>query len=675
MKKQWKLALVVTVVAVVAVAAMMPAALAGQESPMVEWRYVGGDQAHQKYSPLTDIDASNVHELEQVWTWEHGETPLVEYETRPDAFEVTPLMIDNTLYLSTPYHQVIALDAETGQEQWRFNPEAYKDGPDLFHHRGVSYWREGDDARIFMNSRHRLFAVDAKTGQLIKSFGEDGYVMLLDGLKRPINKRHTTQTSPTIVYKNLVIIGSRIADWLQYEGEGPGTIQAFDVRTGERAWVFYTVPQSPTDPAAETWADESWRSAGHSNVWGLMSLDEERGLLYAPTSTPGSDYFGGHRVGANLYAESLLCLDANTGELQWHFQAIHHGLWDWDLSAPPTLATITVDGRQIDAVAEISKMGFTYVFDRVTGEPVWPIEERRAGGTYLDLPGTYTDVPGEVVYPTQPYPTKPPSFAGQGVFPEDANDLTPEIQRLALEEMNKYRIGPIYTPPTIEGTLQRPTPGGGGNWGGAAFDAETGFLFVKSSEGTAINRVCRNDYGDPRVDGAYGNRCLDGRSGMILGMFDPQVYARAVADPDRALASRQTPSPLGRIPIIKPPYGTLTAIDLNKGDIAWQVPFGEGSPAIRRHPLLKDVTLPDRLGTPGPAGMVVTGSGLVFIGSSDPYLYAFDKRTGKEISRVPTKYSVRANPITYRTRSGRQFVVVATGAGADAELVAFALTQ
>ena len=669
MKKQWKVALVVAVVAVVGV---LPAVLAGQGSSMVEWPYVGGDQAHQKYSSLADIDASNVHELEQVWSWEHGETPLVEYETRPDAFEVAPLMIDNTLYLSTPYNQVVALDAETGQAKWRFDPEAYKDGPDLFHHRGVSYWREGDDARIFMNSRHRLFAVDAQTGQLIKSFGEDGYVMLLDGLKRPINKRHTTQTSPTIVYKNLVIVGSRIADWLQYDGEGPGTIQAFDVRTGERAWVFYTVPQSPTDPAAETWGNESWRSAGHANVWGLMSLDEERGLLYAPTSTPGSDYYGGHRVGANLYGESLLCLDANTGELEWYFQAIHHGLWDWDLSAPPTLATITVAGQQIDAVAEISKMGFTYVFDRVTGRPVWPIEEQRPG-TYLDVPGTHTDVPGEVVYPTQPFPTKPPPFAGQGVFPEDANDLTPEIKRLALEEMQKYRIGPIYTPPTIRGTLQRPTAGGGGNWGGAAFDAETGFLFVKSSEGTAINRVCRNDYGDPRVDVAYGNRCLDGRSGMILGMFDPQVYARAVADPQRALSSRQEPNALGPIPIIKPPYGTLTAIDLNAGEIAWQVPFGEGSPAIRQHPLLQDVELPDRLGTRGPAGMVVTGGGLVFIGSGDPYLYAFDKRTGKELWRVPTKYRVRANPITYRTRSGRQFVVVATGAGAEAELVAFAV--
>ena len=667
MKKQWKLALVVTVVAVVAVAAMMPAALAGQESPMVEWRYVGGDQAHQKYSPLTDIDASNVHELEQVWTWEHGETPLVEYETRPDRFEVTPLMIDNMLYLSTPYHQVVALDAETGEEQWRFNPEAYKDGPDLFHHRGVSYWREGDDARIFMNSRHRLFAVDAKTGQLIKSFGEDGYVMLLDGLKRPINKRHTTQTSPSIVYKNLVIIGSRIADWLQYEGEGPGTIQAFDVRTGERAWVFYTVPQSPTDPAAETWANESWRSAGHSNVWGLMSLDEERGLLYAPTSTPGGDYAGVHRHGANLYAESLLCLDANTGELKWHFQAIHHGLWDWDFSAPPTLATITVDGRQIDAVAEISKQGFTYVFDRVTGEPVWPIEERRAE-SYNDVPGTYSDVPGEAVYPTQPFPSKPPPFARQGVFLEDANDLTPEIKRLALEEMNKYRIGPIYTPPGLEGTLQRPTTAGGGNWGGAAFDAETGYLFVKSSEGTSLNKVCKNDYRNPRIDVPYGNFCA-----TSSGMFDPQRYARAVADPTRTQAAAGSENPLGPIPIIKPPYGTLTAIDLNRGDLAWQVPFGEGSPAIRRHPLLKGVTLPDRLGTRGSPGMVVTRGGLVFIGSGDPYLYAFDKRTGKELWRVPTRYTVAANPITYRTRSGRQFVVVATGAGAAAELVAFAV--
>ena len=645
----------------------VPVVLAAQGPPIVEWPYVGGDQAHTKYSSLADINASNVHELEQVWMWEHGEHPLSEFETRPQRFEATPLMIDNVLYLSTPYHRVVALDAETGQERWSFDPTSYETSPTGNRHRGVAYWREGNQSRIFIATGHRLAALNAQTGQLVPGFGDGGYAMLLDGLRRPINRRHVSQTSPPIVYKNLVIVGGRVGDWLQYQGDPPGTIQAFDVRTGERAWVFYTVPQSPTDPAAETWADESWRSAGHANVWGLMSLDEERGLLYAPTSTPGGDYYGGGRVGANLYAETLLCLDANTGELQWHFQAIHHGLWDWDLSAPPTLATITVDGRQIDAVAEISKMGFTYVFDRVTGEPVWPIPERRVE-SFNDVPGTYTDVPGEVVYPTQPFPTKPPPFAGQGVFPEDANDLTPEIQRLALEEMQKYRIGPIYTPPSLQGTLQRPGLAGGGNWGGAAFDPETGFLFVKSSEETAINRVCKNDYGDPRVDGAYSNRCLDGRPGTVVSIFEPRPQSRGFRSARPPVAAR-----LGAIPLIKPPYGTLTAIDLNKGDIAWRVPFGEGSPAIRRHPLLKGVTLPDRLGTPGSAGMVATKGGLIFIGSGDPYLYAFDKATGRELWRVPTPYRVSANPITYRTRSGRQFVVVATGAGPDAALVAFAV--
>ena len=372
------------------------------------------------------------------------------------------------------------------------------------------------------------------------------------------------QTSPPVVFEDLVIVGSRIPDRLQRKFDPPGTVQAFDVRTGERRWVFFTIPQSKDDFGADTWEDESWRYTGHANVWGLMSLDVERGLLYVPTSTPSSDYWGGRRPGANLFAESLVCLDARTGERRWHFQTVHHGVWDYDLAAAPNLVTIRVDGHEIDAVAQVSKHGFTYVFDRVTGESVWPIEERAVDTT--------TDVPGEVLYPTQPFPTRPPAFSGQGVSLEDANDLTPEIQALALAEMKQFRLGPLFTPPSMQGTLQRPGASGGANWGGAAFDPESGLLFVRTSDEVDTNQVCVNEGNDPEVDVEYSNNCP---YGATILMFREADGPGAAPTPE---------SELGPIPLIKPPYAHLVAVDLNAGEIAWRVPFGEGSRELRAHP-------------------------------------------------------------------------------------------
>jgi quinoprotein glucose dehydrogenase len=644
-----------------AIAIVASTALLGAQdrrAEMIEWPYVGSEQTHTKYSPAEDITAANVDQLEIAWEWEVGELPLPEYGTRPGSFETTPLMIDNVLYLSTMYTRVVALNAETGEELWAFDPRAYEGGSrgasaGGFKHRGVAFWREGDDARLFINSRDRLYAVDAGTGRLVTAFGDGGSVILTDGLIRPISREAFDQTSPPVVYRNLVIVGSRVPDRVQRRFDTPGSVQAFDTVTGERRWVFYTIPQSNDDFGADTWENESWRYTGHANVWGLMSLDEERGLLYVPTSTPSGDYWGGRRLGANLFAESLVCLDAATGERQWHFQAVHHGVWDYDFTAPPNLVTITVDGRTIDAVAEVSKQGFTYVFDRETGEPVWPIEERPVA--------TDTDVPGERLYPTQPFPTKPPPFSGQGVSLDDANDLTPEIHALALEEMRQFRLGPLFTPQSLRGTLMRPTIGGGANWGGAAFDPETGLLYVRTTEGTSTNQVCRNDGADPDVDVDYTNNCPHGAA---AGMFRNRPGATAPAR-----------SRLGPIPLIKPPYAYLVAIDLNQGDIAWRAPFGEGSRVLRSHPLLRGVTLPERLGTRGNNGLMVTRGGLVFIGGGDPYLYAFDKATGQELWRAPTTFRTSGNPMSYKARSGRQFVVIATGAGPDASLVAFALRE
>jgi quinoprotein glucose dehydrogenase len=620
-----------------------------------DWPYYGGDQGSSKYSSLTDVNTSNVSNLALAWEWSTREKNLEQFGTRPGNFQNTPIMIDNVLYLSTPYNRVVALNAETGAELWSYDPKPYEDGQPPngtgFVHRGVAAWRDSsanNALRIFINSRYRLFCLDAATGRLVSSFGDNGIVDLSKGLVWEINKKHYTNTSPPLVYKDLVILGNGVGDRLAYRNDPPGDVRAFSARTGQMVWTFHTIPQ-PGEFGNNTWQNDSWSFTGHTNVWAPMSLDDQRGLVYLPVTTPSNDFYGGRRPGANLFAESLVCLDANTGKRVWHYQLIHHGLWDYDIPSPPSLVTISpppplapgiASGRPIDAVVALTKQGYAYVFDRVTGKPVWPIVER---------PVPPSDVQGEHAWPTQPIPARPPAFTEQGVTLDDAFDLTPELRQAARQELQKYRLGPVFTPPTLRGTLQRPGIIGGANWGGGAFDSKSGLLFLKTTNSGNIIKV-----GPP--DRSSSNPRASEVDGELVRVGDT------------------TAEFMNGIPLLKPPYGHVVAIDLNRGTIAWRVPFGD-TPALRRHPALKGVALPDSLGVVGAPGVLATAGGLVFAGGGDVAFHALDAANGQEKWRVAVERRANATPMTYRARNGRQYVVVATGGGEDASLMAFALNR
>jgi len=603
----------------------------------IDWSSYGGDPGERHYSPLDRINRSNVRNLKLAWEWKTGEAPLPDFQTTPGTFEATPLMIGGVLYLSTPYNRVVALDAETGKPRWSYDPKAYEDGQvpngTGFVHRGVAAWRDGKTGRlrIFMNSRYRLIALDAETGKPVSDFGDNGIVNLVNGLRWETNPKHYTNTSPPVVYKDLVIVGNGVADRLVYKQDPPGDVRAFDARTGKLAWTFHTVPLSG-EFGSNTWGAGSEKYTGHTNVWAPMTLDEARGLLYLPVSTPSNDYYGGARPGQNLFGESLVCLDAATGKRKWHYQLVHHGLWDYDLPGPPVLATIHVEGKRVDAVVQLTKMGFAFVFDRVNGKPVWPIAER---------PVPASDVPGEQAWPTQPFPTRPPAFEEQGATLNDAFDLTPELKAEAQAEMKKYRLGPLYTPPSLMGTLSRPGNIGGANWGGGALDPDTGILYVKSSNSPTMSRVQKVTAPTPgNVDAEY-----------VMTGGNLQFH--------------------GGLPLFKPPYGHLTAIDLNKGEIVWRVAFGDDA-RLRNNAALKGVKLPDALGVAGAAGAIVTKGGLIFAGGGDAALHAVDTANGQDLWTYPLGRRTTATPMTYRTADGRQFVVIASGSGRDATLSAFA---
>ena len=626
-----------------------------------EWRSYGGDAGSTKYSPLDQIDASNFSDLNVAWRWQSADGSL-DLETLREqipelsirGLQATPLMVSGVLYISTSLHQAAAVDAGTGATIWVHDPKAYLGGlpTHAYRSRGVAYWTDGEQARIFWGtSEGYLVGVDAYTGQPVRSFGDNGRVDLMADIPRAIRgaKDHRGRNllgvgSPPIVSNDVIVTPTIITDYATRREAPPGWLKGVDARTGETKWMFRTVPQEG-DLGVDTWLDDSWRYSGNTNVWAMLSADDELGVVYLPTGTPTSDYYGGHRLGDNLFAESIVALDIETGERIWHFQAVHHGVWDYDFPAAPNLLDVTVDGRPIKAIAQVSKQGFTYVLDRLTGEPIWPIEERAVA--------TDTDLEGDVLSPTQPFPTKPPPFDYQGLNIDDLVDFTPEIRAMAIEAVENFRLGPLFTPPTVtveggrQGTIQRPQIRGAASWTGAGVDPESGLLYVPSLNGVTVMK-----YYTPDPDEG-GNLNLT-QAGFGSG-----------TQPDM---------PDG-LPLLKPPYSRITAIDLNRGDHAWMQPAGDGD-RIRDHELLAHLDLPP-LGDPGIiGGPLITKTLLVSAlstGGADngPRLVARDKSTGDIVGWVDLPARAIGTPMTYM-HGGVQYIALTIG-GRVPELVSLRL--
>ena len=562
-------------------------------------------------------------------------------------------MVGGALYLSTAMYQAAAIDAGTGETVWVYDPHVYRGGPPThgYGSRGVAYWTDGQDERIFWGtSEGYLLAVDAKTGQPPPDFGNNGRVDLTEGIPRATRGDTNYQgrnllgvKSPPVVLRDVVVAPTIISDFVIRKEAPPGWLKGVDARTGDTKWIFRTVPQAD-DFGADTWLNESWRYSGNVNVWPPMSADEETGYLFLPTGTPTSDYYGGHRPGDNLFAESLVAVDIETGQRMWHFQAVHHGVWDYDFPAAPNLIDITVDGRRIKAIAQVSKQGFTYVLDRVTGDPVWPIEERPVE--------TDTDLEGEVLSPTQPFPSKPPPFEYQGVTIDDLVDFTPEIRAMAVEAVRNFRLGPLFTPPMLsvdgglQGTIQRPQIGGAASWSGAAVDPETGLLYVPSE-----NRFSVLKYYTP--DPAEGGNLRFTQADFGSGI--------------------QPTMPQG-LPLLKPPYSRMTAIDLNEGEHVWMQPNGDGD-RYRNHPRLRDLDLPP-LGGEGHGGPLLTKTLLISALSAwgsdgGPRLVARDKVNGEIVGSLDLPAGAIGTPMTY-LHDGTQYIALTIG-GEVPELVALRL--
>ncbi len=604
------------------------------------WPSYGGDNGSSKYSPLDQISAENVDQLEIVWEWLSLDNATVASNLAdgnnravPAGYKATPLVVDGIMYVSTSFGRVVALDAANGELRWSFDTRAWEAGRPMnlgYNTRGVAYWARGDKKRLFFATYDSyLWSIDVVSGTPDENFGDAGRVDLTLGLGREFDRQLYGVVSPPLVTNDRVIVNSAIHDAPSSIEMPPGDVRAFNPDTGEMEWIFHTIPQAG-EFGNDSWEDGSWEYTGNTNSWTIMSADDELGIVYIPIGTPTNDWYGGKRPGDNLFAESLVAVRAETGERIWHFQTVHHGLWDYDLPAAPTLIDINVDGRPIKAVAQISKQGFTYVFDRITGEPVWPIEER---------PVPPSSMPGEVASPTQPFPTKPAAFEPQGISDETLIDFTPELRQEALQIIEEFDYGPLFTPPTLRGTIQFPGWGGGGEWHGAAFDPDTGLYYIPSASVPIVVQL--REARRQRAELGYVR-------GGAMSVSGPQG-----------------------LPLTKPPYSRITAIDMNSGEHEWIVPHGEGN---RQQIIDMGILDPGPVGSTSRTGPVLTKT-LLFMAQSDGgrnLLRAFDKASGAVVHEAELPLPPAGTPMTYMV-GAKQYLSIAVGGGQDSRLVTLAL--
>ena len=686
--------------------AEQPKALVVTAAPADDWQVTGGEPGNSHYSSLDQITTVNVQQLQAAWTYHTGDAPAGRSE-----LQATPIIVGGVMYTTTPALNVVALRADSGTVLWTFDPFAGRTR-EAHANRGVVYWTDGTEKRIFVTAARRLFAIDATTGKAIATFGDSGWVDLGAGLGRDVGSASIIATSPGVIYHDLLIQGTRVGEG---EGSAPGHVRAFDVRTGRMQWTFHTIPQ-PGEDGYDTWPPDAWKTVGGANSWAGMSVDVVRGIVYVPTGSATPDFYGGNRIGQTLYANTLLALDAATGKRTWHFQTVHHDIWDRDLPAAPSLLTVMHDGKQVDAVAQITKSGFVFLFDRQTGAPVFPVEER---------PVPASDLTGETASATQPFPTKPVAFARQSFTEADLTTLSPASHAAALARFKTLRSSGLFTPPSKQGTIVLPGFDGGGEWGGAAVDRESGVLYVNASDVPWIAAMrdtasLGNPTGAPRTGPVvFASACAgchkadrkgDGdRVPSLLGIaarrtseeiratlergqgFMPSFAA--LMEPEKqaivayllgrpapvvttddsphaaelaASRSQKSKSPYefagyerwrtpDGFPAIKPPWGTLSAIDMNTGEYKWRIPLGAYAALTA-----KGVA---PTGTEVYGGPIVTAGGLVFIAATqDNRIRAFDKATGAQLWEAPLPAAGYATPSTYRV-NGKQYVVIACGGG------------
>jgi len=619
-----------------------------------EWRHYGGDAGGTKYSPLDQINASNVSKLQIAWRWQTSSlgAPV------DSNWEVTPLMVGTTLYFTAgSFRAAVAVDAASGDTKWTYRLDEGVRGSRAprANNRGLAYWSDnaGNERIILITPGYQMVALDAKSGKTIPGFGIGGIVDLWDGLDYKVEPGQIGASSPAMIVGDVAVIGAALQG-----GTAPPTvhnvpayIRGYDVRSGKLLWTFHTVPK-PGEFGYDTWESKSAEQNGNTAAWAPISADLELGYVYLPIETPTGDYYGGHRPGDGLFGDSIVCLDAKTGKRIWHFQLVHHDIWDWDTASAPVLLDVTVDGRPVKIVAQVTKQGFTYVFNRVTGEPIWPIVER---------PVPQSDVPMEKTSATQPFPTKPKPFDRQGVTEDDLIDFTPAIKAEALRIASQFKLGPIYTPPIVAtaggklGTLTVPHNQGAANWQSAAADPETGILYI------------------PSVTNWWAS--------ALAAPASPTPGARGGSDMAYVGRAARVEAPLG-LPLIKPPWGRITAIDMNTGEHVWMVPNGQVIDSVKNNPALAGIDL-SGVGNPERAPLLVTKT-LLFSGdgaglfSSGPggggkKFRALDKKTGKTIFEMELPANETGLPMTYMA-GGKQYIVVAVGArGVPAELIGLSL--